>query len=128
MNARGSLDIESFANRNRMVERQIVRRGVVDPLVLDAVRAVPREAFLPEDLREFAYDDSPLPIEEGQTISQPYIVALMTEALMLKGDETVLEIGTGSGYAAAVLARVARRSWPPRRRRPSRRRAFQTST
>jgi protein-L-isoaspartate(D-aspartate) O-methyltransferase len=108
MNARGTQDVDSVADRNRMVERQIVRRGVTDPLVLDAVRSVPREAFLPEDLREFAYDDSPLPIEEGQTISQPYIVALMTEALRLKGDETVLEIGTGSGYAAAVLARVAR--------------------
>jgi len=108
MNARGSRDIDSVADRNRMVERQIVRRGVVDPLVLDAVRSVPREAFLPEEMREFAYDDSPLPIEEGQTISQPYIVALMTEALKLQGHETVLEIGTGSGYAAAVLARVVR--------------------
>ena len=77
-------------------------------LVLDALRTVPREAFLPEPLREFAYEDSPLPIAEGQTISQPYIVALMTEALALKGGEEVLEIGTGSGYAAAVLSRIAR--------------------
>jgi protein-L-isoaspartate(D-aspartate) O-methyltransferase len=107
MNVRGTPDLGSIADRNRMVDRQIVRRGVTDPLVLDAVRNVPREAFLPEDLREFAYDDSPLPIEEGQTISQPYIVALMTEALKLKGHETVLEIGTGSGYAAAIVARVA---------------------
>ena len=70
--------------------------------------SVPREAFLPEELREFAYDDSPLPIAEGQTISQPYIVAMMTEALELQGGEKVLEIGTGSGYAAAVLSRIAK--------------------
>ena len=71
------------------------------------MRTVPREKFLPERLREFAYDNSPLPIEEGQTISQPYIVAFMTEALALSGGERVLEIGTGSGYAAAVLSKVA---------------------
>ena len=94
--------------RHDMVERQIMRRGVLDPLVLDAVRNVAREAFLPEDLREFAYDDSPLPIESGQTISQPYIVALMAEALLLNGSEKVLEIGTGSGYAAAVLGSIAK--------------------
>ena len=76
-------------------------------IVLDAMRKVPREAFLPENLREFAYEDAPLPIEAGQTISQPYIVALMTEALELEGGEKVLEIGTGSGYAAAVLAEIA---------------------
>jgi protein-L-isoaspartate(D-aspartate) O-methyltransferase len=93
--------------RHAMVERQIVRRGVRDELVLEAVRKVPREAFLPERLREFAYEDSPLPIEEGQTISQPFIVALMSEALRLSGGEKVLEIGTGSGYAAAVLAQIA---------------------
>jgi protein-L-isoaspartate(D-aspartate) O-methyltransferase len=90
-----------------MVERQIVRRGVRDELVLEAVRSVPREAFLPEGMREFAYEDSPLPIEEGQTISQPFIVALMSEALRLNGGEKVLEVGTGSGYAAAVLAQIA---------------------
>jgi protein-L-isoaspartate(D-aspartate) O-methyltransferase len=93
--------------RHAMVQRQIVRRGVRDELVLEAVRSVPREAFLPEALHEFAYEDSPLPIEEGQTISQPFIVALMSEALLLKGGEKVLEIGTGSGYAAAVLAQIA---------------------
>jgi protein-L-isoaspartate(D-aspartate) O-methyltransferase len=93
--------------RHAMVERQIVRRGIRNELVLEAVRSVPREAFLPEDMREFAYEDSPLPIEEGQTISQPYIVALMSEALLLNGGEKVLEIGTGSGYAAAVLAQMA---------------------
>ncbi len=91
-----------------MVERDIVHRGVSSGPVLDAVGSVPREAFLPEHLREFAYDDAPLPIEEGQTISQPFIVALMTEALGLSGGEKVLEIGTGSGYAAAVLGKIAR--------------------
>ncbi|TFG87630.1 MAG: protein-L-isoaspartate(D-aspartate) O-methyltransferase [Chromatiales bacterium] len=94
--------------RHAMVARQIAHRGVRSELVLEAVGSVPREFFLPEKLREFAYDDTPLPIEEGQTISQPYIVALMTEALGLKGGETVLEIGTGSGYAAAVLAFIAK--------------------
>ncbi len=94
--------------RRAMVERDIVHRGVSSGPVLDAVRSVPREAFLPEHLREFAYDDAPLPIEEGQTISQPFIVALMTEALGLSGGERVLEIGTGSGYAAAVLGKIAK--------------------
>jgi protein-L-isoaspartate(D-aspartate) O-methyltransferase len=94
--------------RDGMVDFQIARRGVRSRLVLDAMRTVPREAFLPERLREFAYEDSPLPIAEGQTISQPYIVALMTEALALEGGEKVLEIGTGSGYAAAVLSRICR--------------------
>ncbi|HSG89317.1 MAG TPA: protein-L-isoaspartate(D-aspartate) O-methyltransferase [Pseudomonadales bacterium] len=83
------------------------RRGIRDPRVLDAMATVPREQFVGLDLAEFAYDDTPLPIEEGQTISQPYIVALMTEALELTPDDHVLEVGTGSGYAAAVLSRVA---------------------
>ena len=94
--------------RDEMVEHQIAERGVRSRPVLEAMRKVPREAFVPESLREFAYEDYPLPIAAGQTISQPYIVALMTEALGLKGGETVLEIGTGSGYAAAVLAEIAR--------------------
>lgn len=93
--------------RDEMVEYQIAARGVRSTPVLNAMRRVPREAFVPEALREFAYEDSPLPIDEGQTISQSYIVALMTEALALEGGETVLEIGTGSGYAAAVLAEIA---------------------
>ena len=93
--------------RKEMVEAAIRERGVRSELVLDAMRNVPREAFLPERLREFAYEDTALPIEEGQTISQPYIVALMTEALTLRGGEKVLEIGTGSGYAAAVLSEIA---------------------
>jgi protein-L-isoaspartate(D-aspartate) O-methyltransferase len=93
--------------RRDMVEQQIVSRGVRSPLVLKAMTEVPREAFLPQSLKEFAYEDSPLPIEAEQTISQPYIVAFMTEALDLKGGETVLEIGAGSGYAAAILSRIA---------------------
>ena len=93
--------------RDEMVEHHIAARGVRSTRVLQAMRKVAREAFLPENLREFAYEDSPLPIAEGQTISQPYIVALMAEALLLEGGEKVLEIGTGSGYAAAVLAEIA---------------------
>ncbi len=91
-----------------MVELQLARRGIVDPRVLEAFREVPREAFLPAELAEFAYQDSPLPIGDGQTISQPYVVALTTESLALTGNERVLEIGTGSGYAAAILGRLAR--------------------
>ncbi len=89
-----------------MVALQIAARGVRDPLVLAAMRSVPREAFLPPAMEEFAYQDTPLPIEAGQTISQPYIVALMIEALRPAKGDRVLEIGTGSGYAAAVLSRV----------------------
>ena len=103
-----SSDVTSFPSlRKEMVERDIAARGVRDELVLDAMRKVPRELFLPEKLREFAYEDSPLPIAGEQTISQPYIVAFMAEALMLKGGEKVLEIGAGSGYAAAVLSEIA---------------------
>ena len=94
--------------REEMVEHHIAARGVRSDNVLKAMRKVKREAFLPAHLHEFAYEDSPLPIAEGQTISQPYIVALMIEALALEGGETVLEIGTGSGYAAAVLGEIAR--------------------
>ena len=100
--------IDMSAERNEMVHDQIEARGVRDPLVLDAMRTVPREEFLPKRLREFAYEDAPLPIAEEQTISQPYIVAFMIEALALKGGERVLEIGTGSGYAAAVLGEIAK--------------------
>src|SRR5688572_11410584 len=93
--------------RRQMVAHQIQERGVSSPVVARAMREVPREEFMSEEMREFAYADSPLPIGEGQTISQPYIVAYMTEALELEGGERVLEVGTGSGYAAAVLARIA---------------------
>jgi protein-L-isoaspartate(D-aspartate) O-methyltransferase len=95
--------------RERMVERQIAARGVHDEDVLEAMRTVPREEFVAEPLREFAYEDSPLPIEAGQTISQPYIVALMIEAAEVKPGDRVLEIGAGSGYAAAVMAKIAER-------------------
>ncbi|MGD0492789.1 MAG: protein-L-isoaspartate(D-aspartate) O-methyltransferase [Steroidobacteraceae bacterium] len=99
----------NFANqRAEMVERHILRRGVRSEPVLAAMRGVPREKFLPPELREFAYEDTPLPIAEGQTISQPYIVAMMADALELEGGDKVLEIGTGSGYAAAVLSRIAK--------------------
>jgi len=91
-----------------MVEDQIASRGVRDPEVLSAMRKVPRHLFIPGDLRYQAYEDHPVRIGEGQTISQPYIVALMTEALELEGGERVLEIGTGSGYQAAVLAEIVR--------------------
>jgi len=90
-----------------MVERDVAARGVRDELILDAMRKVPRELFLSEKLREFAYEDTPLPIAGEQAISQPYIVAFMAEALMLKGGEKVLEVGAGSGYAAAVLSEIA---------------------
>jgi protein-L-isoaspartate(D-aspartate) O-methyltransferase len=95
-------------SRERMVRLQLAARGIDDAKVLEAFRIVAREAFLPPELAEFAYRDSPLPIAESQTISQPYIVALTAQALRLRGDERVLEIGTGSGYAAAILSRVAR--------------------
>ncbi len=95
------------ALRQQMVDYQLAARGLSDQLVLDAVAAVPREEFIPADLVEFAYRDSPLPIAASQTISQPYIVALMTAALELKPTDRVLEVGTGSGYAAAVLAEIA---------------------
>src|SRR6516225_9070974 len=93
--------------RHEMVETAIFGRGVRSEPVLNAMRKVRREAFLPKELREFAYEDAPLPIEAGQTISQPFIVAFMTEALGLEGGERVLEIGAGSGYAAAVLSEIA---------------------
>ncbi|PYQ54339.1 MAG: protein-L-isoaspartate O-methyltransferase, partial [Acidobacteria bacterium] len=95
-----SLDLATL--RKEMVDRQIAARGVRDRRVLEALRTVPREAFLPERLAEFAYDDTPLPIGQEQTISQPYVVALMAEALELQPGDKVLEIGAGSGYAAAV--------------------------
>lgn len=98
---------EFTKSRDEMVDRQIAARGVRSASVLDAMRSVPREAFVLEKLRACAYDDTPLPIGSDQTISQPYIVALMIEALALVGGERVLDIGTGSGYAAAVLATLA---------------------
>jgi len=95
--------------RERMVEDQLVSRGIKEPNVLKAFREIPRHAFVGAQLQPQAYNDYPLPLEHGQTISQPYMVALMTECLHLKGDEKVLEVGTGSGYQAAILSRLARR-------------------
>ena len=101
--------IDFEKERNRMVDEQIAFRGVTDPRVLAVMGKVPRHEFMPEALRVQAYGDHAMPIGEGQTISQPYIVALMTELLELKGDERVLEIGTGSGYQAAVLAELCQK-------------------
>ncbi|MFO7749017.1 MAG: protein-L-isoaspartate(D-aspartate) O-methyltransferase [Desulfobacteraceae bacterium] len=92
--------------RRDMVKKQIIRRGVTDPMVIAAMEKVPRHLFVSDALTESAYSDFPLPIGEGQTISQPYIIAEMTQNLALKGDERVLEIGTGSGYQAAILAEI----------------------
>lgn len=97
------------AARDRMVDLQIAARGVSDPAVLAAMRAVPREAFVEPELRAHAYEDRPLRIGEEQTISQPYIVALMIAAAALQPGDRVLDIGTGSGYAAAVMSRIAAR-------------------
>lgn len=95
------------SKREAMVERQLRRRGISDARILDAFREVPREAFVDPDLAHLAYEDHPLPIEAKQTISQPYIVALMIEAAEIAAGDTVLEVGSGSGYAAAVISRIA---------------------
>jgi protein-L-isoaspartate(D-aspartate) O-methyltransferase len=101
---------ESFEQlRQTMVDQQLVLRGIKDRRVLDALRKLPRHLFVPEEFRRFAYEDHPLPIGLEQTISQPYIVALMTELARVASDHTVLEIGTGSGYQAAVLSVLAKR-------------------
>ena len=94
--------------RSEMVEQQLRRRGISDLRVLAAMGSVPREEFVPEEMRSRAYDDGALPIGYGQTISQPYVVAFMTEVAELKPEDVALEIGTGSGYAAAILGRICR--------------------
>jgi protein-L-isoaspartate(D-aspartate) O-methyltransferase len=99
--------IDQSKARSKMVSGQLERRGIKDARVLAAMRTVERERFLPGELAEHAYDDGPLPIGSGQTISQPYMVALMSEVAALRGDERVLEIGTGSGYQSSILARLA---------------------
>ncbi len=103
------MTIDSAAARERMAVEQLEQRGIKDARVLTAMREIPRERFLPSTMADHAYDDGPLPIGSSQTISQPYIVALMSEVAALRGDERVLEIGTGSGYQAAILSRLARR-------------------
>lgn len=100
--------LDPTRGRQRMVEQDLRARGIRDPRVLHAMSQVPRHLFVPEGQRASAYEDRPLPIGEGQTISQPYTVALMTELLQLQGNEKVLEIGTGSGYQAAVLGHLAK--------------------
>jgi protein-L-isoaspartate(D-aspartate) O-methyltransferase len=99
-----AFDGERAAERRRMVERQLRARGIDDPAVLEAMQALPRHRFVPEDRRNQAYRDRPVPIGHGQTISQPYMVAYMSEALDVEAGDRVLEVGTGSGYQAAVLA------------------------
>jgi protein-L-isoaspartate(D-aspartate) O-methyltransferase len=112
--------------RERMVREQILQRGIRDPRVLEAMRKVPRHLFVPPELRDRAYRDCPLPIGYGQTISQPYIVAFMTEAARLTPESVVLEIGTGSGYQAAILAELARQVYSVERLSPLATRAQQT--
>jgi protein-L-isoaspartate(D-aspartate) O-methyltransferase len=107
--ASGGQQDDYASQRRQMVEQQIERRGISDPLVLEAMRKVPRHMFVPEDVRKFAYIDRPLPIGRGQTISQPFIVALMTELAHVEPGSNVLEVGTGSGYQAAVLAEIGAR-------------------
>ena len=105
----GHIESDSWHNKaDYMVKDQIEKRGVKDKRVLRVMRETPRHLFIPENLKNMAYEDGPLPIGEGQTISQPYIVALMTELLQLEGNESVLEIGTGSGYQTAVLSPLAK--------------------
>ena len=98
---------EFASEREAMVERQLRGRGITEPAILDAFRAVPRELFVSPDYAHLAYGDHPLPIQANQTISQPYIVALMIEAAEIKPGDSVLEVGAGSGYAAAVISRIA---------------------
>jgi protein-L-isoaspartate(D-aspartate) O-methyltransferase len=101
------MDEDLAKAQERMIVEQLMRRGISDRRVLDAMRSVPRHRFVPPELAEHAYDDAPLPIGESQTISQPYMVALICEVAELDGFEKVLEVGTGSGYQAAVLSRLA---------------------
>jgi protein-L-isoaspartate(D-aspartate) O-methyltransferase len=107
---------EFAAQRLEMIEKQLRRRGISDAAVLAAMKAVPRHEFVPQELRSRAYEDVPLPIGGGQTISQPYIVAAMTAALRLQPGDRVLEIGTGCGYQAAVLSRLAKEVFTIERR------------
>lgn len=114
--------------RQEMLEVQLKTRGIKDPRVLQAMGTVPREQFVPADLREIAYDDGPLPIGKGQTISQPYIVALMAQAADLLPEHHVLEVGTGSGYCAAVLSRISKKIYSIERLAPLSERASKIIT
>lgn len=115
-----------FQQREHMVETQLLSRDIFDPDVIDAMRNVPRHEFVEPEYLDMAYTDGPLPIGRGQTISQPYIVALMTQLLELKTDEVVLEIGTGSGYQAAVLAHITRQVHTVERHEPLAKKAKDT--
>jgi len=112
--------------RKRMIEEQLLPRGIVDPAVLQAMEVVPRHLFVADALHAQAYGDFPLPIGHGQTISQPYVVALMTQLLQLTGQETVLEIGTGCGYQSAILATLCERVYTVERIKPLLARARRT--
>jgi len=112
--------------RKRMIEEQLLPRGIEDPAVLHAMEAVPRHLFVADALHAQAYGDFPLPIGHGQTISQPYVVALMTQLLQLTGQETVLEIGTGCGYQSAILAALCERVYTVERIKPLLARARRT--
>ena len=105
----GMKQLDFEAMRSRMVEDQLIPRGISDKKVLDAFRRVARHEFIPEEYWENAYADYPIPIGDGQTISQPYMVALMTECLALKNDDKILEVGTGSGYQTAILAEIVKK-------------------
>ncbi|MDA7980332.1 MAG: protein-L-isoaspartate(D-aspartate) O-methyltransferase [Pirellulales bacterium] len=118
-----SLPLNPESARQEMVAQQLRQRGILDPRVLRALRAIPRERFVAEPLHKHAYEDRALPIECGQTISQPYIVGLMSQALQLSGQEDVLEIGTGSGYQTAILSQLAARVTSIERHEPLSRRA-----
>lgn len=111
-------DSDFELKRHQMVEEQLIPRGISDPKVLSVFRRVPRHRFVPEEYIESSYDDHPLPIGNGQTISQPYMVALMTEQLALKGGEKILEIGAGSGYQAAILSEIAKEVYTVERIEP----------
>ena len=119
-------EAQFVTERWRMVEEQIAGRGIQDQRLLEVMRAVPRHCFVPAEYRHLAYADGPLPIGSGQTISQPYIVALMTQALQLSAEDRTLEIGTGSGYQAAILAHLAREVYTIDRHKGLARRAVET--
>ncbi len=109
---------EKFQKRERMVKEQIIGYGITDKRVIQAMLQTPRHRFMPEDVQESAYHDGPIHIGEGQTISQPYVLALMLENLQLCGEETVLEVGTGSGYTTALLAQLTKKVYSTERIKP----------
>jgi protein-L-isoaspartate(D-aspartate) O-methyltransferase len=111
-------DLDELTQQERMIQQQIIERGIRDARVIEAFRAIPRDRFFPDDLKNAAFGDHAAPIGHGQTISQPYIVALMTQRLDVQPEHRVLEIGTGSGYQAAILAKLAREVYTVERVKP----------